>query len=484
MGGVVVDCFPQPPEPRHRRPKPGDLLELEIEGLDPQGRGQGSARGRRVAVWAAAPGARVAARVTRRHRGGIEARLEEVLDPGPHGVPARCPYFGTCGGCSFQTLDYPAQLEELGRSVRGTLAELLSGVEVRPVVGMADPWHYRNKMDFTFASRRWVESHEPQGVDAGFALGLHVPGRYDKVLDVHSCAIHFAGADALLGTARELALELGLAPWDTRAQRGLLRHLVLRKGLRSGEILVDLVTAREAPAEVEPYAAALLERHPEVTTLVQSVNTRPAAVAVGEWQRVLYGPGVIREELAGLRFTISAGSFFQTNTLGAEELLGIVREEARLTGGEVVHDLYCGAGTLGLALAGDAREVWGFEAVPAAVADARRNAADNGFAAARFLEGDVLATLTQGVPAPDLCVLDPPRAGLHPKVVCAVLRLAPPRLLLVSCSLRAALRDLRHLLAGGYRLRRVRPVDLFPHTPHLECVFTLEHRSPAGPPAG
>jgi 23S rRNA (uracil1939-C5)-methyltransferase len=327
-----------------------------------------------------------------------------------------------------------------------------------------------------------VETSEPQDVDATFALGLHVPGRFDKVLDLTGCAIHFEGADALLATARELALEMHLAPWDTRAHEGLLRHLVLRKGIRTGEIMVNLVTSRDAPDEIGPYAEAFVARHPEITTFVQNVNTLAASVAVGQWEHVLHGPGVIHEKLGGLRFTISAATFFQTNTLQAERLVEVVREEARAAdastgGGTVAFDLYCGSGSLGMSIAGEVRELWGFESVPQAVRDARQNALQNNLENTHFVEGDVLAILEdpeRKLPQPDLCLVDPPRAGLHPKVLPALVQLGPRRIIYVSCNVKAAARDLPYLAIGGYSLRRVRPIDLFPHTPHVECVFTLE----------
>lgn len=467
-----------------RRPRWGDRLEVEIERLDHKGRGLGHVAGDRVLTRAAVPGSRALVEVVRRRGERIEARLVEVLDPGPWTRPARCEHFGTCGGCAFQTYDYAAQLGELQRQISEQLREAgaLGDIQVEPVLGATNPWNYRNKMDFTFANRRWVEPSEPQGVDASFALGLHVPGRFDKVLDLAGCAIHFEGADALLATARELAREMRLEPWDTRAHVGLLRHLVLRKGMRTGEIMVNLVTSRAAPEEIEPYAEAFLARHPEITTFVQNVNTRAASVAVGEWEYVLHGPGVIHEELGGLRFTISAGTFFQTNTLQAERLVQIVREEAQAAQAQrgaatVIFDLYCGSGTLGMAVAGGVQELWGFESVPQAVRDARHNALQNQLLNTHFVEGDVLAILEdpeRKLPRPDLCLVDPPRAGLHPRVLPALVRLAPRRIVYVSCNVKAAARDLPYLAIGGYALRRVRPIDLFPHTPHVECVFTLE----------
>ena len=465
-----------------RKPRRGDELDVAVTGLDDKGGAFGRAEWEgaayRVRMRGAVPGARVRAEVLKRRGERIEARVGEVLEESAAAVAPRCAHAGSCGGCSFQGLDYAAQLSELGALLERQLAPLTEAaggaLPIEPVLPCADPWGYRNKMDFTFSNRRWIEEHEPAGAPDGFALGLHVTGRHDKVLDVARCEIQFEEANAILASVRELVQSAGLPPWDLRAHTGLVRHVVLRKAVATGEILLDLVTAEDAPELVEPLAAALVARHPELTTVVQNVNTRAATIAVGERERVLHGPGVIRERLGGLEFEVSANSFFQTNTAQAEELLAVVREEAALAGNELLFDLYCGAGVFALALAGDAREVVGFELAPSAVEDARRNAGRNGVSNAVFIDGDIATTLAEhGGPSPDVCVVDPPRAGMHPRVIAALRRAAPARIVLVSCNPKAAARDLAPFVADGYRVTRVCPLDLFPHTPHVECVFTL-----------
>jgi 23S rRNA (uracil1939-C5)-methyltransferase len=396
--------------------------------------------------------------------------------------PARCAHAASCGGCSFQELDGLVQLVHKLRWVERALAPILSaqGVALADVVGCDDPWGYRNKMDFTFGARRWIEPGEPAGVDASFALGLHVPGRFDKVIDVRSCSIAFPEASAILGSVRELARARGLAPWDVRTHTGLLRHVVLRKGVRTGEILLDLVTSADAPEHVEPLADVLLARHPELTTLVQNVRSALSAVALGERERVLHGPGSIRERCLDLDFAISANSFFQTNTVQAERLFALVRDEAQVGARDVLYDVCCGGGALALAAGRAAGAIWGFELSASAIQDARRNAALNGFERALFVEGDVGDRLAPAerarlaLPDPTVAIADPPRAGLPPAALRALIELAPPRLVYVSCNATAAARDLCALLAGGFALRRARPIDLFPHTPHVETVFTLE----------
>jgi 23S rRNA (uracil1939-C5)-methyltransferase len=487
-------------EPRSqstRLPRHGDRLEVRIERLDDKGLGLGVVSAGTegeclVRVRGGLPGAWYGVSVVARRRRLVDAKVVEVLEASPDTAPSRCPHFGPnggpCGGCTFQHLVYEAQLAAKRQRVAEALAPLLgTHIAVEPVVGMAHPWHYRNKLDFTFGARRYRAEGEDPERDATFALGLHVPGMWSKVLDVDRCAIAFEGADTLLGTVRRLSRAAGLLPWDTRQHTGLLRHVVLRRGVRTGETMLVLVTSERAAELVDPLVQGVLAAHPELTTIVQDVNARHATIAIGQEQFVLHGPGTIDEVLLGRRFTLSPHSFFQTNTLQAERLFELLREEARLAPAGVVFDLYCGAGTIGLCLADLAGQVVGFESVGAAVADARANAARNGLAGATFVEGDVLESLAAFTAAnvharPDVVVLDPPRAGLHRKVVPTVLALGAQRIVYVSCNPESAARDLAALTEGGYVVERVRPVDLFPHTPHIETVISLRRGDEAPGP--
>ena len=457
---------------------------MRVERLDRKGRGRGRTTDTEqpfpVELRRAVPGELVRARVVKRRRGRLEAQALEVLERGPASVGARCRHVASCGGCSFQGLAYPAQLEAKRELVRAALAEHgLGDVPVDPVLGCDPPWHYRNKMEFTFGARRWVEPGEPEGAEADFALGLHAPGRHDKVLDVAECHIVFEEANPILADARALARDLELPPWDVRAHTGLLRHLVLRKGVHTGEVLVSIVTGEGGDQQVDAYAARLLARHPEITTLVHGVNTRLASTAVAERERVLHGPGHLRERVLGLELRVSAGSFFQTNTRQAERLFEVVREE--VGGAGVAWDLFCGTGLFALVLAGSVDRVVGVEQVASAVADARRNARENGVANVEFHEADVTDALLGRAPGlvlppPELAVVDPPRAGLHPKALGALLAAAPPRVVYVSCNVHNTAPELARFVEAGYAVRRARPVDLFPHTPHVECVFALDRR--------
>lgn len=477
---------PKPPQPP-RKPRPGDVHEVEIESFDSRGRGVAHREGMTWSVKRGVVGARVNAQVLRRRGSNVESIALDTIRASPLATTPVCAHFGACGGCSLQDLSYSAQVAGLHALVVGAFrARGLAHVTIDPVESAPTTSRYRNKMEFSFSTRRWVAPDEPENAPNGFALGQHAVGVHGKVVDVFSCAIQATEADAILATARALALEMALAPWDPKFHTGLLRHLVLRVAGSTGEILVNLVTSDEAPDRIDPFVAAIVARHPAVTTFVQNVNSRPADTAIGDpgRERVLHGGGVIHERLLGLEFTLSAGSFFQTNSLQAARLFTIVREEAALTGVETVYDLYCGTGTISLVLARDAREVLGFELVASAVADARANAARNGVTNVRFFEGDALElsapefAAREGLPMPDVCVVDPPRAGLHKKVLAHVASLPARRIVYVSCHYPAAAQDAAELERLGWRLVRVRPIDLFPHTPHVECVLVFE-RGPA-----
>lgn len=467
-----------------RKPARGDLLELTLSEIDERGRTLGRFEEYSVAVRDGVLGARVRAHVLKRRRNGIEAVVAAELAPSPARVAARCAHVASCGGCSFQELDYAVQLAAKERLLARILAPLApAGIE--PVLACASPWNYRNKMDFTFGSARWIEPGEPPAAPNGFALGLHARGHFHKVLDVRACEIAFPEASAILASVRALAREHALPPWDVRTHAGLLRHLVLRKSWANGAILADLVTTEEAGARIEPLAAQLLERHTELTTLVQHVNRGVALVASGAFARTFRGSGSIEERVDGLAFGISAHTFFQTNTPQAEQLVRLVRALAVPRAGETVFDLYCGCGLFALALAREhgAERVIGFELSSASVEDARANAERNDLSGVRFVAGDLAVTLTpeslalRQLPRPAVCIVDPPRAGLHARVLESLRLLEPRRIVYVSCNPRSAVQDLSFLGAAGWRLDAVQPVDLFPHTPHLECVFRLERRA-------
>jgi 23S rRNA (uracil1939-C5)-methyltransferase len=450
------------------RPKRGEVLSLTIDDLAFGGEGVGRADGYVVFVPGGLPGDRLQVRLVQvRSRFG-RGTIETVLEPSPQRVEAPCPYFGRCGGCRLQHVAYPAQLAFKSKQVADALERLggLRDVPLRPIIGAEETFGYRNKMEFTVARAR-----------GAMVVGLHETERYDSVLDIERCLLQSDRMNGLLAEARAFFAERGLTVYEQDTGEGLLRFLMLREGKHTGELMTNVVTSAPAVSELAPLAQRLQARDAGTTSVVMNVNPKKASVAVGVEEHLLGGRDHIREGVGGLTFRVSANSFFQTNTRQAERLFDLVVESTGLTGTETVLDLYSGTGAISLLLARRARWVYGVELAQAAVDDAGANATANGITNCTFVSGEVRfvlpALIAKGVTA-EVVVADPPRAGFHPKALHALITLGARRIVYVSCNPTTLARDLGELVRGGYRLEWVQPVDMFPHTPHIEAVARLE----------
>ncbi|MCH8871236.1 23S rRNA (uracil(1939)-C(5))-methyltransferase RlmD [candidate division KSB1 bacterium] len=468
--------------------KKGQEIELDIETLAFGGRGIAKANGFVVFVENAIPGQRVKARVYRKRKGFAEARALEILQRSPEEVEARCPHFGECGGCRSQNLDYKAQLKYKHQQVVESL-ERLGGFEKPPVLEtLASPeqFYYRNKMEYSFGRKRWVTKSE---VDAevvskpkDFALGLHIRGRFDKILDLDTCFLQSPESVEILNFVREFVLQTEIPAYSTKDHTGFWRHLVIREGKNTGERLINLVTAENPKHDnvVEKLAAKLIEKFEDTTTVIQNINRKKAQIAFGDEERILFGPGCIQEKIGDRTFQISANSFFQTNTKGAEILYEKVVEFADFRSDETVFDLYCGAATISLYIANKVKEVVGFELIRSAVKDAKFNCQLNGVENCSFVAGDLKDSLklssdnSDKLGQPSTVIIDPPRAGMHENVVHAVLKLQPEKIVYVSCNPATFARDAKALCLAEYELMKVQPVDMFPMTPHIELVSLLK----------
>ncbi|MBM4287746.1 MAG: 23S rRNA (uracil(1939)-C(5))-methyltransferase RlmD [Deltaproteobacteria bacterium] len=465
----------------------GAEVDLDIDKLAFGGKALGRINGLVVFVAGALPGQRLRVRLTRKKAHFAEAGVIELLEQSPAYTPPRCRHFGLCGGCPWQNLAYEAQLHWKRQHVQECLEHLagLRPEDIRPTCASPEQFYYRNKMEFTFAPRPWLPAEElaagKNPHEAGGALGLHAPGSFQRVFDLTECHLQSSQTGDLVTAVRDRVRASGLPVYDTRRHTGFWRFLVLREGKNTGQTLAHLITTDQGdPKAVNALGAYLRERFPVITTLVHSVNAKKAQVAQGQGERALWGPGFIEERLAGRRFRISAGSFFQTNTRAAEALYDAVIRLAELTGGETVWDLYCGAGSIALCLADRARRVVGFELLEAAIQDAYANSRLNGVDNCQFLAGDLKDCLREAITSshhrpPDVVITDPPRAGMHPQVIKALLEIAPRRIIAVSCNPATLARDLA-LLQERYDIAAVEPFDLFPHTAHIECVVRLERR--------
>jgi 23S rRNA (uracil1939-C5)-methyltransferase len=393
--------------------------------------------------------------------------------PSPDRIAARCPHVDSCGGCRFQELAYAGQCEAKWRQVRDTLERIggLEGFDLKPLRPAPAQFHYRNKMEFSFCP-------DPDGAPV---LGLHERGTFDRVFAVESCVLPSALTLEIVRLTQRFAAAHGWKAYHPVRHTGIVRFLTVRHLPRTGQCAVHLIAASDSIPGLEAWARDVAALSGEVRTVTLGINRARSNVAFSEEERALLGDGKVLERLLGLEFEASANAFLQTNSDQAEALYAAALTAARLDGSESVLDLYCGTGTLTLLFARAAREAVGVESVTDAVEQARRNAHRNGIANARFVTGESRPVLRQwargerpDAPTPDVVVVDPPRAGLHPRVVARVAELLPRRVVYVSCNPATLARDGADFAARGYTVAEVEPFDMFPHTPHIECVARLE----------
>lgn len=438
----------------------------------------------RVAV-----GDRVSAEVYKVKKNYLEAKLREVLSPSASRVEPPCQHFGVCGGCKWQHVDYAAQLEQKRKHVQDALRHIggFKEIIVEPAIAALSPYHYRNKVDFSFSNRRYLSPDE-MNIDASllkpldFALGFHAPQRYDKAIDIDECHIATSEMNKVLETVKAFSQAKKLSVYSTDTDSGMLRNLVVRQSVHTDDLMVNLVTS---PPHDAPLMNELLVRLNDalgerLTTFVNGLSSRKNTVAFSESEAVMKGDGTITERLGAYRFSISANSFFQTNTLQAERLYEKTLELARLEKSDVVYDLYCGTGSISVFISAHCAKVFGIEMVESSIRDAHANALRNGITNCRFKMLDLkdfgkMESELKEFGLPDVVITDPPRAGMHPDAVQTLLKLAPKRIVYVSCNPASLARDGKSFCDGGnYRLTEVHPVDMFPHTNHIESVAVFE----------
>jgi 23S rRNA (uracil1939-C5)-methyltransferase len=455
LGGVDVQAAPD----RARRPPAGAEVELDVRDLAYGGNGVARLERYVVFVAGAVPGDRVRAVITKRKRDYAEARTLEVLEPSPDRIPPRADH----PGAPWQVLAYDHQLEVKRAQVDDALRRLgkLDGFILEPTLAAVEQWRYRNKLEFSFGA----------GAGGQLECGFHAPGSWERIVPLDDCLLQSERGNDARRRVLQWCREQGLRPYDRREQTGFLRNLVVREGRRTGELQVRLVTS---PGELDggSLAAAV-----PCDSLLWTQTEGPGETTAAGLTELVAGQPAFVEELAGLRFRISPTAFFQTNTEMAERLYGVAGEFAGLQGWERVYDLFCGIGTIGLTLAPRAGEIWGLEIVEEAIADAIANARINEITNARFFAGDArlaLPELVEMAGRPDVLVVDPPRAGLSQKVVRRIIDAAPRRIVYVSCNPTTLAPNAAQLVEAGWSLGRVQPVDMFPQTPHIECVAVLD----------
>ena len=478
--------------------KKGDMVELQIEKYAFEGKGiakvsknellglneeNGNEKNYVVFVQGSYPGDTVKARLLKIKNSYAEALALQILTPAKERVKAKCKYFGSCGGCKQQDLDYDVQIKYKQQQVEEIFNRLggFSGFEIEPIIPSQNVFYYRNKMEFSFGDKRWLTKKEiaiEGTLDRDFALGLHIPRIFDKVLDVDECFLQSEISNKIINFTRDFFKQKNSSIYSTKTHTGYLRNLVIKQAFNTIDLMVNLVTSEENDELVNEYCDELRKEIPQVTTVINNINKKFAAVAVGDYEKVIYGPGFIYDEIGKHKFRISANSFFQTNTLQAEKLYQTALDFAELKGNEIVYDLYSGAGTITIFISDKAKKVYAFEAVESAIADAKVNADLNNILNIKFFNADLYKTFLPivekyNIPKPDVMIIDPPRSGMHPTTVDDVIKLSPNKIVYVSCNPATQVRDIKLMVEAGYKLIKIRPVDMFPHTFHIENAALL-----------
>ena len=453
---------------------------VSIENIGAEGKSIARVDNIVVFVKDAVPGDVVDLQVFRKKGRYMEARVVKYLSYSDQRTDPFCEHFGVCGGCKWQHLPYERQLFYKHQQVVDSFRHI-AGVEIPealPILASDPTVHYRNKLEYTFSNRRWLLDHEAasdEPLEHTNALGLHVPGRFDKVVDLQTCYLQGEPTNPLRNFLREEALERGLSFYDHRTNEGLLRNLIIRN-TTLGEVMVILSVQFDEP-EVYELLEAIHNKFPDLTSLMYTINPKKNETLFDQEILTYAGRDHIFEKLEGLTFKIGPKSFFQTNSYQALKLYQVTREFAGLTGDDTVYDLYTGTGTIANFMASQARSV---ESVPESIEDARINAEINKIGNTHFFAGDMKDIFTDGFikehGKPDVIITDPPRAGMHTKVVEQILKIAPKRIVYVSCNPATQARDVE-LLSRAYTITRIQPVDMFPHTHHVENVALLEAKN-------
>jgi len=478
--------------------KKGDTLELTISRYASEGKGIAKINRSKIKpaqktedqnveeenyvvfVHGSYPGDKVTAQLRRIKNSYAEAKTIEIISPSKNRVEPRCKFFGTCGGCKQQDLNYETQLKYKENLVKETFEHIggLTDYKFEEIIPSENVFFYRNKMEFSFSDKRWLTKDEigSEGViDKDFALGLHIPRIFDKVLDIDECFLQSELSNKILNFTRKFFKDKKTSIYSTKTHKGYLRNLVIRQSQNTDDLMVNLVTSSEDDELMNEYTTELLKAVPQITTIINNINVKKASVAIGDYEKVYCGTGFIYDKIGKYKFRISTNSFFQTNTIQAENLYKTAMDFAELKGDEIIYDLYSGAGTIAIYVSDKAENIYGFESVKSALKDAEKNAKINSVDNVEFIQANLYKTFLpivekNNIPNPDVIIIDPPRSGMHKNTVDDVIQLDPGKIVYVSCNPATQARDIKLMVEAGYKLKKTKAVDMFPHTYHIENV--------------
>lgn len=456
------------------------LENLLVSGYAAEGKALARVEGKVIFIEGAVPGDVADVFIIKNKKDWAEGKAVKIKEQSKERVEPFCKHFGICGGCKWQMLPYEKQLEYKEQEVRDVLKRIGKiDTSVLPIIGSEKTIHYRNKIEFTFSNKKYLTPNEFEDLGKddwpGGALGFHVPKLYDKIIDIHECFLMDDMNNIIRNTLRDYAQKNNLSFYDVKEHKGFLRNVIIRN-CTTGELMVNLFFGNEDKKQIEKIGNYLLEKIPSITTLLYTINQKWNDSMEKLDPKIFSGKGFVVEKLGNFNFKISPKSFFQTNTKQAEVLYNVVKDFAGLTGVETVYDLYCGTGSIGIFLSDKAGKIIGVDVIEDAIKDAKENAAFNNLKTADFFCGDVIEICNYNFFAlhgnPDVVIVDPPRAGLHNKLVTKLLEISSPKIIYVSCNVATQARDLQ-MMSEKYIVEKIQPVDMFPHTHHIESVALL-----------
>ncbi len=459
------------------------LENIPVTGYAAEGKALARLEGKVIFIEGAVPGDVVDVLITKNKKDWAEGKVSKINEYSPDRVTPFCIHFGICGGCKWQMLPYEKQLQYKEQEVKDVIKRIGKiETSVLPIRGSEKTIHYRNKLEFTFSNKKYLTQKEFSllGEDEwpGGALGYHVPKLYDKIIDIKECWLMDDVNNLIRNTLREFAEKNNYSYYDIKEHKGFLRNVIIRY-CTTGELMVNLFFGNEDKEKREKICNYLLEKVPAITTLLFTINQKWNDSMDGLEPQIFYGKGYVIEKLGDFNFKISPKSFFQTNTKQAEVLYNVVKDFAALTGNEIIYDLYCGTGSIGIYLSKNAKKIIGVDVIEDAIKDAKENAEFNNLQSASFFSGDVIEICNDDFftlhGSPDVVIIDPPRAGLHNKLVNKLLEISAPKVVYVSCNVATQARDLQ-LMNEKYLVEKIQPVDMFPHTHHIESVALLTLR--------
>ena len=456
------------------------IPNVEVSAYAAEGKSLARLEGKVIFIEGAVPGDVADVFITKNKKDWAEGKAIRFETYSPDRVEPFCKHFGVCGGCKWQMLPYDKQLEFKQQEAEQILKRIgkTDLPPISPILGSEDTIYYRNKLEFTFSTKRYLTNQEIKAdkpIDQQTALGYHAPGIFDKIVDIEECYLMNPVNNTIRNTIRSFAKVNNYSYYDIKGHFGWLRNIIIRYS-RTGQLMVNIVIANENKADITNLCDHILETIPGIESLLYTINQKWNDSIFDLTPQLYYGKGFIIDQIQDLKFKISPKSFFQTNTKQAEQLYRIAREFAGLSGVEVVYDLYCGTGSIGIFMAAEAKKIIGVDIIPEAIEDAKENAQLNNITHAKFFSGDVIHICTNEFfevhGRPDIIISDPPRAGMHEKLISKILDIQAKKIVYVSCNVATQARDIQ-LLSGKYFVEKIQPVDMFPHTHHIECVVLL-----------